>query len=134
MLLPLLPKQVLWETITRRGLPTAERCFWCSAPDSGHFGVQVQVKQRWHLLKRNYDLYRGREQFAAIEGNFLAWEFVLRDENGGVSLQLSLLPSKTRQWFLLSTTRNRQRCTCLRLKLLHNKKRGQGSRLSEVAK
>ena len=43
----------------------------------------AQVRQRWHLLKRNYDLYRGRQQFAAIEGNFLAWEFVLRDESGG---------------------------------------------------
>ena len=43
----------------------------------------TQVKQRWHPIKRNYDLYRGYQQFASIEGNFLAWEFVLRDEAGG---------------------------------------------------
>ena len=42
-----------------------------------------EVKQRWHLWKRNYDIYLGRRQFADIQGNFLAWEFVLRDEQGG---------------------------------------------------
>ena len=42
-----------------------------------------EVKQRWHLWKRKYDLYLGRRQFADIQGNFLAWEFVLRDEQGG---------------------------------------------------
>ena len=42
-----------------------------------------EVKQRWHLWKRKYDLYFGRRQFADIEGNFLAWEFVLKDESGG---------------------------------------------------
>ena len=43
-----------------------------------------EVKQRWHLWRRNYDLYFGRRQFADIQGNFLAWEFVLRDEQGGM--------------------------------------------------
>ena len=42
-----------------------------------------EVKQRWHLWKRKYDLYFGRRQFADIEGNFLAWEFVLKNESGG---------------------------------------------------
>ena len=42
-----------------------------------------EVKQRWHPWKRKYDLYFGRRQFADIEGNFLAWEFVLKDESGG---------------------------------------------------
>ena len=42
-----------------------------------------EVHQRWHLWKRKYDLYLNRRQFAAIEGNFLAWEFVLKDEAGG---------------------------------------------------
>lgn len=45
-----------------------------------------EVKQRWHLWKRKYDLYFGRRQFADIQGNFLAWEFVLRDEHGGAQL------------------------------------------------
>ena len=39
--------------------------------------------RRWHLWKRKYDLYLGRRQFAAIEGGFLAWEFALRDADGG---------------------------------------------------
>lgn len=42
-----------------------------------------EVHQRWHLWKRKYDLYLERNQFASIEGNFLAWEFVLRDQDGG---------------------------------------------------
>lgn len=33
----------------------------------------LQVHQRWHLWRRNYDLYFGRRQFAAITGSFLAW-------------------------------------------------------------
>ena len=45
-----------------------------------------EVKQRWHLWKRKYDLYFGHRQFADIQGNFLAWEFVLRDENGGMQV------------------------------------------------
>ncbi|KAK9833274.1 hypothetical protein WJX81_001649 [Elliptochloris bilobata] len=43
-----------------------------------------EVRQRWHLWRRRYDLYLGRRQFAEIDGPLLAWEFVLRDENGGV--------------------------------------------------
>jgi hypothetical protein len=54
--------------------------------------MHAQVKQRWHPLKRNYDLYREREQFAAIEGNFLAWEFVLRDDQGGAGALLMSQP------------------------------------------
>ncbi len=42
-----------------------------------------EVHQRWHLWKRKYDLYLERNQFASIEGNFLAWEFVLRNQDGG---------------------------------------------------
>jgi hypothetical protein len=33
--------------------------------------------------RRNYDLYIGKKQFAAISGTFLAWEFELKDETGG---------------------------------------------------
>ncbi|GFR43289.1 hypothetical protein Agub_g4354, partial [Astrephomene gubernaculifera] len=41
-----------------------------------------EIHQRWHLMKRNYDLYMGKSQFAAISGNFLAWEFQLQDASG----------------------------------------------------
>ena len=50
------------------------------------------MKQRWHPLRRNYDLYRGYQQFASIQGNFLAWEFVLRDEAGGAGSLIRRLP------------------------------------------
>jgi hypothetical protein len=41
--------------------------------------VVGEVRQRWHAWRRNYDLYLGRRQFAAISGGFLAWEFELKD-------------------------------------------------------
>lgn len=34
-------------------------------------------------LRRNYDLYLDKQQFATISGNFLAWEFELKDAQGG---------------------------------------------------
>ena len=43
-----------------------------------------EVNQRWHLWRRKYDLYLGKRQFAAIDGPLLAWEFVMRDADGGV--------------------------------------------------
>ena len=52
--------------------------------EDGNGAVVGEVLQRWHLWKRKYDLYLGKRQFAAIEGGFLAWEFALRDANGGV--------------------------------------------------
>eukprot|EP00197_Chlamydomonas_leiostraca_P013131 CAMPEP_0202872482 /NCGR_PEP_ID=MMETSP1391-20130828/21300_1 /ASSEMBLY_ACC=CAM_ASM_000867 /TAXON_ID=1034604 /ORGANISM="Chlamydomonas leiostraca, Strain SAG 11-49" /LENGTH=518 /DNA_ID=CAMNT_0049553531 /DNA_START=71 /DNA_END=1624 /DNA_ORIENTATION=+ len=42
-----------------------------------------EIRQRWHPLRRNYDMYLGARQFAAISGTFLAWEFELKDEKGG---------------------------------------------------
>ncbi|KAF6252183.1 Scramblase-domain-containing protein [Scenedesmus sp. NREL 46B-D3] len=46
----------------------------------GEAGEAVgEVRQRWHPWRRNYDLYLGRRQFAAISGGFLAWEFELKD-------------------------------------------------------
>ena len=56
-----------------------------------------EVRQRWHLWKRNYDLYFGRRQFADIQGNFLAWEFVLRDEHGGMWVPVMPLFQKLSQ-------------------------------------
>ncbi|KIZ02989.1 Phospholipid scramblase family protein [Monoraphidium neglectum] len=41
-----------------------------------------EVRQRWHPIKRNYDLYLDRRQMAAISGSFLAWEFELKDAAG----------------------------------------------------
>lgn len=35
------------------------------------------------MIQRNYDLYLEKKQFAAITGNFLAWEFELKDDKGG---------------------------------------------------
>lgn len=51
-------------------------------PPSPFLSVSAQlgeIHQRWNLLKRNYDLYMGKSQFAAISGTFLAWEFELKD-------------------------------------------------------
>eukprot|EP00899_Mesostigma_viride_P001930 jgi/Mesvir1/11738/Mv00112-RA.2 len=42
-----------------------------------------EVKQRWHLWRRNYDLYYQKKQFAAVEAGFLSWNFELKDERGG---------------------------------------------------
>lgn len=39
---------------------------------------------RWHPLRRNYDLYVDRRQVAAIRGDFLAWQFEVTDDKGGV--------------------------------------------------
>lgn len=44
--------------------------------------VPVRI-QRWHLWRRKYDLYIGKRQFATIDGGLLAWDFHLRDQNGG---------------------------------------------------
>lgn len=41
-----------------------------------------EVRQRWHLWRRRYDLFMGKRQFAAIDGGFLAWEFELKDGSG----------------------------------------------------
>lgn len=44
--------------------------------------VVGEVFQRWHLLRRNYDVYVDKCQFAAIRGATLAWEFLLQNERG----------------------------------------------------
>ncbi|KAG2438624.1 hypothetical protein HXX76_005172 [Chlamydomonas incerta] len=51
--------------------------------EDGAGNVLGEIHQRWNLLKRNYDLYMGKSQFAAISGTFLAWEFELKDVQGG---------------------------------------------------
>jgi Scramblase len=52
--------------------------------EDGTGAVVGEVHQRWHLWRRKYDLYLGKRQFAAIDGGLFAWDFVLRDHNGGV--------------------------------------------------
>lgn len=39
-----------------------------------------EVQQRWHLWRRQYELFIGRKQFARIDGEFLAWQFFVEDE------------------------------------------------------
>jgi hypothetical protein len=55
----------------------ADFCLLVATSTQGE--VIGEVRQRWHLWRRNYDLYLGRRQFAAINGGFLAWEFELKD-------------------------------------------------------
>ncbi|KAK9863287.1 hypothetical protein WJX84_002469 [Apatococcus fuscideae] len=52
--------------------------------EDGEGNVVGEVHQSWHLWQRNYAIYIGKCQFAAINGNFLAWEFTLTNEDGGV--------------------------------------------------
>lgn len=51
--------------------------------EDGEGNTTGEIRQRWHPLRRNYDLYMGKQQFAQISGNFLAWEFELKDAEGG---------------------------------------------------
>ncbi|KAI8372292.1 Scramblase-domain-containing protein [Choanephora cucurbitarum] len=43
-----------------------------------------EVQQRWHLMRRKYDLFVGTRQFATIDTPFLGWDFNLQDEKGGM--------------------------------------------------
>lgn len=52
--------------------------------EDGEGVVVGEIRQKWHLYKRNYDLFLGKTQFAEIAGTFLAWEFELKDAQGGV--------------------------------------------------
>ncbi|PSC69495.1 Altered inheritance rate of mitochondria 25 [Micractinium conductrix] len=51
--------------------------------EDGGGNIVGEVHQRWHLWKRNYDLYIDKRQFAAVQGGLLAWDFELKDEEGG---------------------------------------------------
>ncbi|KAI8105382.1 hypothetical protein M9435_000548 [Picochlorum sp. BPE23] len=41
-----------------------------------------EVQQEWHLLRRRYNLFIDRTQFARIDAPILAWEFLMTDESG----------------------------------------------------
>ena len=41
------------------------------------------MRQRFHVWQRNYDVYLGKQQVAAINSPLLAWEFAVKDAQGG---------------------------------------------------
>lgn len=43
-----------------------------------------EVRQRFHLWQRNYDIYLDRRQIAVINSPLLAWEFAIKDAAGGM--------------------------------------------------
>jgi hypothetical protein len=56
--------------------------------EDGGGAVVGEVRQRWHLFRRRYELFfadggGAMRQFAAIDSGLLAWEFELRDAAGG---------------------------------------------------
>ncbi|XP_037482412.1 phospholipid scramblase family protein C343.06c-like [Triticum dicoccoides] len=69
------------------------------------------VHSRWHLWRRNYDLYLGNRQFAVVENpGFWSWSFTLLDEDDnlvaiidrkirGVGLELFTGAAQYEVWF-----------------------------------
>eukprot|EP00891_Asterochloris_glomerata_P005344 jgi/Astpho2/5344/Aster-x0674 len=52
--------------------------------EDGAGNVIGEVHQKWHLWRRRYDLVLNGKQFSAVNSGLLAWEFLLRDEAGGL--------------------------------------------------
>jgi len=54
--------------------------------EKGKETVVGEVQQMWHLWRRRYNLFSGRNdlftQFAAVDAPFLSWDFFLQDEAG----------------------------------------------------
>lgn len=71
-----------------------------------------EVRQRWHLWRRKYDLFMGKRQFAAIDGGLLAWEFELKDGSGNT---LALIDRCVRRRAAASVSRVDARCDPLRM-------------------
>jgi len=44
--------------------------------------VVGEIIQRWHLWRRNYDVYLRKRQFAQVRSGLLAWEFTMQDAQG----------------------------------------------------
>ena len=44
--------------------------------------VLGEVQQEFHIFRRRYNLFIGKEQFARIDAPLLAWEFLMTDEEG----------------------------------------------------
>ena len=57
--------------------------------EDGEGNTIGEVQQRWHLWQRNYDLYIDRKQYASINSGLWAWEFLLKDKDGGTGFCLS---------------------------------------------
>lgn len=51
--------------------------------EDGEGNTIGEVQQQWHLWQRNYDLYIDRKQYATINSGLWAWEFLLKDKDGG---------------------------------------------------
>ena len=51
--------------------------------ESGDGEAVGEIHRRWSFTNRSYDLYLNKQQFASITGGFLAWEFELKDKEGG---------------------------------------------------
>ena len=51
--------------------------------EDGEGNVVGEVRQRFHVWQRNYDIYLDKRQVAAINSPLLAWEFAIKDEQGG---------------------------------------------------
>ena len=56
--------------------------------EDGEGNVVGEVRQNFHVWQRNYSLFLGKRQFASINGGLLAWEFVLKDQDGGALFRL----------------------------------------------
>lgn len=52
--------------------------------EDGEGNVVGEVRQRFHVWQRNYDIYLDKRQIAAINSPLLAWEFAIKDEQGGM--------------------------------------------------
>ncbi|RUS23317.1 Scramblase-domain-containing protein [Endogone sp. FLAS-F59071] len=48
-----------------------------------------EVQQIWHPWRRKYDLFVRQKQFAHIDEGFLAWDFRLQNEDGGLLGQVN---------------------------------------------
>eukprot|EP00898_Chlorokybus_atmophyticus_P003589 jgi/Chlat1/4230/Chrsp27S04248 len=44
--------------------------------------VVGEIMQRWHPIRRKYDMYFNKQQFGSIDGGFLTWEFEVQDQHG----------------------------------------------------
>lgn len=63
----------------RRPLFLVSSSVFVETPDGESLG---EVHMNWHVWRRRYDLYVGKEQFATVDSGFLAVDFDMRDIDG----------------------------------------------------
>lgn len=63
----------------RRPLFLVSSSVFVETPEGESLG---EVHMNWHLWRRRYDLYVGKEQFASVDSGFLAVDFDMRDIDG----------------------------------------------------